>query len=242
MSNNFHLAPPKTVDGLLAVPIDIESIGVVFTFDGSSETGSADATITYMVGPTAGNPIFDLRQDITQAWLDSAIFPIAQLAHHNFGVSPFTDLRVIQAVQEADSVHKLRVQYNLALPNSQLGGRYLPALEWSAGPKLRFVFGLSDLNRAHYAEAWLPANLVFDQYSIDLEIQVINTMASHSVITNGVVTSVGPNHWRRGTDSPSRITDNSRTAAARFEDLSPGSAAAAGRRQAFDSSAHSWDR
>ena len=35
MFKNFHLAPPpKTVDGLLAVPIDIESIVAVFTFDG----------------------------------------------------------------------------------------------------------------------------------------------------------------------------------------------------------------
>jgi len=197
VSTNFHLAPPpKTVDGLLAVPVDIESIGVVFTFDGSTETASAEATITYVVGPTAGNPIFDLRQDITQAWLDGVLFPVAQLAHHNFGVGLFTDLRVIQAVQGAGSVHTLKVQYNLALPDSQLGGSYLPVLEWSAGPKLRFVFGLSDLNRARYAEAWLPANLLFDQYSINLEIQIINTMASHSVITNGIVTSVGPNHWQ----------------------------------------------
>jgi hypothetical protein len=197
MSANFHLAPPpKTVDGLMAVPIDIESIEAVFTFDGAAETVSADATITYTVGPTAGNPIFDLRQDITQAWLDGVLFSVAQLAHHNFGVGGFTDLRVIEAVQAAGSVHTLRVQYNLSLPNSQLGGSYLPALEWSAGPKLRFVFGLSDLNRARYAEAWLPANLVFDQFSINLEIQIINTMAAHSVITNGAVTSLGLNHWQ----------------------------------------------
>jgi hypothetical protein len=203
MSENFHLAPPpKTVDGLLAVPIDIESIGAAFTFDGSTETASADATITYTVGPTAGNPIFDLRQDITQAWLDSVLFPITQLAHHNFGVDPFTDLRVIEATQAAGSVHTLRVQYDLALPNSQLGGSYLPALEWSAGPKLRLVFGLSDLNRARYAEAWLPANLIFDQYSINLEIQIINTTAAHSVITNGVVTNLGLNHWQ--TSFPAR--------------------------------------
>jgi hypothetical protein len=203
MSENFHLAPPpKTVDGLLAVPIDIESIGAVFTFDGRTETASADATITYTVGPTAGNPIFDLRQDITQAWLDSVLFPITQLAHHNFGVDPFTDLRVIEAAQAAGSIHTLRVQYDLAVPNSQLGGSYLPALEWSAGPKLRFVFGLSDLNRARYAEAWLPANLVFDQHSINLEIQIINTTAAHSVITNGVVTNLGLNHWQ--TSFPAR--------------------------------------
>lgn len=197
MSTNFHLAPPpKTVDGLLAVPVDIQSIEAVFTFDGSAETASADATITYTVGPDAGNPIFDLRQEITQAWIDGVIFPVAQLAHHNFGAVPFTDLRVIEAVQAAGSVHTLRVQYDLALPNSQLGGSYLPILSWSAGPSLTFAFGLSDLNRARYAEAWLPANLIFDQYSIDLEISIINTMAAHSVITNAAVTALGANHWQ----------------------------------------------
>lgn len=197
MSTNFHLAPlPKTVDGLMAVPIDIESIEAVFTFDGATETASADATITYTVGPTAGNPIFDLRQTITQAWLDGGVFSVAQLAHHPFGVGSFTDLRVVEAVQAAGSVHTLRVQYNLGIPNSQLGGSYLPALEWTAGPKLSFVFGLSDLNRGRYAEAWLPANLIFDQYSINLEIQIINTMATHTVITNGITTNLGSSHWQ----------------------------------------------
>ena len=197
MSTNFHLAPPsKTVDGLLAVPIDIQTIAAVFTFDGAAQTAVADATITYTVGPYAGNPIFDLRQDITQAWLDGVTFAVAKMAHHNFGGIPFTDLRVIESVQAAGSVHTLRVQYNLALPDSELGGSYPPALQWSAGPKLEFVFGLSDLYRARYAEAWLPANLVFDQYSIDLEIQIVNTMAAHSVITNGIATSPGLNHWQ----------------------------------------------
>ena len=87
MSTNFHLAPPsKTVDGLLSVPIDIESINAVFNFDGAAQTAVADATITYTVGPTAGNPIFDIRQNITAAWVDGVVLPVAKLAHHNFGV------------------------------------------------------------------------------------------------------------------------------------------------------------
>lgn len=197
MSTNFHLAPPsKTVDGLLAVPIDIQSINAVFTFNGAALTATADATIVYTVGPTAGNPIFDLRQNITQAWVDGAVFPVAQLAHHNFGVGPLTNLRVIESVQAAGSVHTLRVRYDLAVPNSQLGGSYLPALDWLAGPKLRFVFGFSDLYKARYAEAWLPANLIFDQYSIDLEVQITGTMAAHSVITNGAITNIALNHWK----------------------------------------------
>ena len=196
MATNFHLAPPaKTVDGLLAVAIDIVSITASFVFDAAAQTAVADATITYEVGPTAGNPIFDLRQTITQAWLDGAVFPVAQLAHHGFGSGAFTDLRVLEAVQSAGSVHTLRVIYNLALPNSQLGGSYLPVIEWTAGPRLRFVFGLSDLNRARYVEAWLPANLPFDQYSITLAVQITGTLALHSVISNGVVTALGVNQW-----------------------------------------------
>lgn len=197
MSTNFHLAPPsKVVDGLMAVPIDIQSIEAIFTFDGAAETAFADATIRYAVGPIAGNPIFDLRQNISQAWLDNVLFPVDRLVHHNFGNGPFSDLRVIESAQPVGSVHTLRVQYNLGNPDSQLGGSYLPILEWSAGPKLLFVFGLSDLNRARYIEAWLPANLIFDQYCINLEIQIVNTIIAHSIITNGIVTSLGLNHWR----------------------------------------------
>lgn len=205
MATNFHLAPPpKTVDGLVAVPIDIQTIDAMLVFDGAASAATGDATITYTVGPSTGNPIFDLRQEITSAWLDGALFPAAQLAHHTFGSGNFTDLRVIESVQSAGSVHTLRVQYPLATPNSQLGGSYLPALEWSAGPRLRFVFGLSDLNRARYAEAWLPSNLIFDQFALTLEIQLVNTLVAHSVITNGIVTSLGTNHWR--IELPTRFT------------------------------------
>jgi hypothetical protein len=103
---------------------------------------------------------------------------------------------VIEAAQSAGSVHTLRVQYSLTTPDSQLGGSYLPAIAWSAGPRLRFVFGLSDLNKARYAEAWLPVNLIYDQFALTLEIQIINSGAAHSVITNGTLTWLGDNHWR----------------------------------------------
>jgi hypothetical protein len=123
MSTNFEIAPPpKLVDGLTAVPIDITSIDAALTFDAASQAATGDATITYEVGPTAGCPIFDLRQTIIGAWLDGAPIAPSLLAHHTFGTGPFTDLRVVESVQAAGSVHTLRVQYSLALPNSQLDG------------------------------------------------------------------------------------------------------------------------
>ena len=194
-TTNFDLAPPpKTVDGLLGVPIDISSVTASFVFDAGNRTAVADATITYQVGPTSGYPFFDLRQTITQAWLDDAAFPVAQLAHHVFGSGSFTDLRVIESLQVAGSTHKLRVTYDLAMPNAQLLNGYLPALEW-IGSELLLVFGMSDLKRARYAEAWLPANLQFDQYRTDLSLRIDNAPGAHAVITNGTVTSVGVNHW-----------------------------------------------
>lgn len=205
MADNFHLAPPaRSLDGLLAVPIDITRIDASFVFDASSSTASADATITYTVGPTAGHPIFDLRQAITQAWLDGVPLPVAQLAHHGFGAGSFTDLRVIEVEQAAGSVHTLRVAYLLGVPDAQLGGGYLPALAWDPGPRLRLVFGLSDLSRGRYVEGWLPANLIFDQFGIHLQIRIDGTDVAHSVLSNGNTTQLAENHW--AIEFPDRFT------------------------------------
>jgi hypothetical protein len=194
---NFEIAPPpKTVDGLLAVPIDISAIAATVQFDLATSSATADATITYTVGPTAGNPIFDLRQTVTDAWLDGASFAPSLLAHHTFGSGPFTDLRVVESVQTAGSVHTLRVLYPLTLPDAETGGAYPPALDFTPGPRVRFTLGMTDLFRARYLEAWLPANLLFDQYQIDLDLHVLNTPVAHSVITNGTATLLGTNHWQ----------------------------------------------
>ena len=66
MPTNFDLAPPaKDVDGLHAVPIDIQQIHALLEFDASTQTGAGDATLEFVMGPEAGCPIFDLRQTIT---------------------------------------------------------------------------------------------------------------------------------------------------------------------------------
>lgn len=205
MPTNFHIAPPpKTVDGLFAVPMDIQSINGNITFNASTSSATADITIDYIVGPSAGRPFFDLRQNISSAWLDGSLFPVAHLATHNFDSTIYTTLRIIDSEQAALSYHTLRLQYDLAVPQSQLGGSYIPVLEWLAGPSLKFVFGLSDLNAARYLEAWIPANLPFDQYSIELDIVITNTLVAHTVISNASVTATGTNQWHL--EFPSRFS------------------------------------
>lgn len=56
---NFHLSlPVKPVDGLVAVPIDIQHITAKLTFDGAVESGNGDAPLEFIMGPQNGNPIF----------------------------------------------------------------------------------------------------------------------------------------------------------------------------------------
>jgi hypothetical protein len=193
---DFHLAPPATtVDGLLAVPIDVQQVQAVVVLDGGTSTAQADVTMSYAVGPTGGNPLFDLRQTIGQAWLDGSAINPALLASHDVGAGAFSTIRVMGVVQSAGSVHTLRLVYPLGTPQSELGGQYPPVLQWTAGPRVRWTFGMSDLNAGRYLEAWLPSNLIFDQFPVDLEIQLNGTAVAHSLITNGAVTTLGSNHW-----------------------------------------------
>jgi hypothetical protein len=193
---NFDLAPPsKTVDGLKAVPIDIQKITATLTFDGATSSGDGDATLEFTTGGVSGNPIFDLRQTITSAWLDGVALPAAKLAHHDFGGGADAKLRIVESVLPANSTHKLRVKYTLGAPQASQAGSYLPAMTWSGGPRLAFNFGFTDLGAGRYLEAWIPANLIFDQFELVLTLRVLNTAIAHTVITNGTVASLGTNHW-----------------------------------------------
>src|SRR5712691_9101834 len=145
MALNFDLAPPaKTVDGLVAVPIDIQKITASLIFDGATSSGKGDATVEFTTGPQNGNPIFDLRQTITAAWLDGASLPVAQLAHHDFGGGTDAELRIVESILPSGTTHTLRVTYSLGTPQASTFGTYLPGLTWSAGPRLAFNFGFTD--------------------------------------------------------------------------------------------------
>jgi hypothetical protein len=193
---NFELAPPgRDVDGLHAVPIDIQRITAHLVFDGATQASTGDATLEFTAGTEDGCPIFDLRQTITGVWLDGAPVAVAKAASHDFGGGSGAGMRVLAQVLTAGTAHTLRVTYTLGIPQASTAGSYQPGLSWSAGPRLSFNFGFTDLGPGRYLESWVPANLIFDQYEVILELEVRNTAIAHSLITNGSVTSMGSNHW-----------------------------------------------
>jgi hypothetical protein len=195
-SVDFANAPPPTViDGRLAVAMHIQDLRAVVTMDAARSSGQVEATMTYAVGPVSGLPIFDLRQTVRSCRLDGVAIDPSRIAARDVGAGPASTVRIIDVVQQAGSVHRLSTSYRLAMPAADLGGGYPPVLTWSAGPRLRWSFAMSDLSAGRYLEAWFPSNLPFDQFPATLEIRIVGTPIAHAVITNGDVTVVGANWW-----------------------------------------------
>ena len=187
--------PPIRVDGQLVVPLHIIDLVARVVFDGGKQAATADATMTYVVGPTAGSPFFDLRQTVDRCWLDGHEIDPALVSSRDVGAGPFSTVRVIDVAQRARSVHRLRIRYRLDIPCAGLGGAYPPRLTWTAGPRLRWSIAMSDLKPGRYLEAWFPSNLPFDQFPFALDLRLVGTPIRHAIITNGEVVAMQRNGW-----------------------------------------------
>ena len=196
MGVNFDLAPPPiTVDGATAGAVDIERIDASLLFDAAAGAGHGDATVAFVVGPTAGRPVLDLRQSVGAVWLDGMTVDPSDFALHGVGGGDHAEVRVLARHLAAGSAHTLRVTYDLGPPQASPAGSYQPALTFEPGPRVAFNVGMTDLGGGRYLEAWVPANLIFDQFELHLDVRVTGTTVAHSVITNGTVTPVATNRW-----------------------------------------------
>lgn len=193
----FRDAPPPTrVGGRKAVPVHIVGLDVELQMDTTHSTARVDATMTYRLGPHDGHPVFDLRQSVEQCWIDGVPFDPSVLAKWDAGhPDPFSSVRVIDRCQAAGSLHRLRLRYTLGRPAADLRGAYPPMLTFGPGRRVRWSAGMADLYAGRYLEAWFPANLPFDHFPFRLQLEVTGTRAPHAFITNGHVTTLGPNKW-----------------------------------------------
>jgi hypothetical protein len=193
----FAPPPKKLVRGGLAVPIDIEAISAQLTFDARAHAVAGEAVLRFRHGVEDGFPIFDLRQPVTAAWLDGRPLEPGSVDFHRFGARREQALRMVRRELMAGGQHELRVGYLLAAPPllaSKAGG-YQPELTWGDGGRVNFNFGFTDLGGGRYLEAWVPANLIYDRFALELELRLLHTATPHAVVTNGTVSEESRNHW-----------------------------------------------
>ncbi len=206
MPTNFDLAPvPKVLaGGVVAVPMDIQHVDATIDIDAGAHAAASTASLQFVSGSATGSPVFDLRQTIDDIRLDGISLGPGGAPLRDFGGGAGAELRVLDASVAPGTAHTLDVDYGLGAPQSPPGGSYGPALEYLAGGGVRLSFGFTDLAPARYLEAWIPSNLLFDQFSLRLVLRITGTALPHTVVTNGAVAVLGSNHWQ--IDWPDRTT------------------------------------
>ncbi|MBT4465562.1 MAG: hypothetical protein HOD03_02640 [Planctomycetes bacterium] len=189
-SNNDYAPPVIEVDGLRGIPIDILSVDSQMVFDFASKSVSVISDMNFKMIGEKGFPLFDLRQEITSASLNGEDIDIAKLAAHDFGKGAGT-MRIIESECAMKVVNVLHLEYTLSKPSS-------PAaidIKWDKAG-MTFDTWYSDLNPGRYAEQWFPANLLYDQHPLNVDLKLVGAESEHLMITNGATTVVAKHDWQ----------------------------------------------
>lgn len=188
-----HARAPKTLwDGLTAVPIDVLEVEARFVFDMSEGTGNGTATMNFALGDEAGSPAFDLRQTLDYVELNGESIHPADVGFHDFyAADSLSGLRVANVVLEPCTANELYVEYPIEEP---WAGRATPPV-FEAG-ELTWGFAHSDLWPGRLVEQWLPAYLMYDQFRLTVEVEVLGTATPHTLISNGAIEAIGARHWQ----------------------------------------------
>jgi len=183
---------PKVVDGLYAVPVDIQTLDGTVVLDGYQQTGRAGARVTFRLGSAGGMPILDLRQTPDLLELDGEPISPQGFAHHDFGAQWHGRLRVVERSLAPCTSHTLVVDYDLGAPASPEAR----PVDWAAGSsEVRWDFWFTDLEPGRYLEMWFPANLIYDRFTFGLALD-LRSDADHAVISNAEVFDLGPGLWQ----------------------------------------------
>ncbi len=184
-----HKAPPPLqVDGLIGTPIDIQELRGTFVFDATTRTARARAEMVFEM-TADGLPLFDLRQDIDRLVLNGEEIETGLAAAHEVGPNTGT-MRILEQELAAGASHNLVFEYELERPQAPRAAD----IGWSEG-SLSWDTWFSDLNPGRYLEMWMPANLLYDRFSLELELELVGLEADHELITNAAIEERGRYHW-----------------------------------------------
>lgn len=186
--------PAVRVEGVPAVPIDVESVDATIVLDAAAKVGAVDATMQFVMGGVEGFPVLDLRQNAEHIALNGAPVDPLDFPLVDFGGGMDAEMRLLRATAGACSEQTLELAYTLATPQAPGGAT---GVEWDPKEaRVRWNFNLRDGAAARFMEQWLPANLIHDSHPITLDIELVGGAVPHTVVTNAEVeVLVEGAHW-----------------------------------------------
>ncbi len=190
---DFRFAPPPSeAYGLKRVFADVDRLEARAVFDVATQKADASATLYFQMGDEAGNPVFDLRQQITYAELDGVPMEDPNWALRFRGFESGS-LRATDARLDACTSHELYLEYELGEPLPDVQNGTAPI--WKTGA-VEWGLKLYDVWEGRLLEQWFPASLMNDLFDFTLEIEITNATADHTLMTNGEAEVLGANHWQ----------------------------------------------
>lgn len=183
---NFDLAPNSFYfkKGKKAVFIDIKNAKHEINYDTKWRSASSITTINF-VTKEDGYPLFDLVPRVRRIYLDGQRIKAKKIKlPHKSGKA-----RVMKHFTKAGE-HRV-VIYHKIRKIARFGVKF--------GWFKRSVdsgFFIRDLKARRFLEQFLPTNLEYDQYPIELDVRVSGTNRTHTVIANGKLQSITNNHFK----------------------------------------------
>ncbi len=171
------------------MPVDVGRVRAAVRFDVATREAEVSATMSFTSGDREGRPVFDLRQDVDEAFFDGRPLPPEALRYRSTGAGDEARVRAVDLVCDPGSRHELVLRYRLGLP--QATGA-VPVAWAPSGDGVTFDLWMSDLEPGRYLEMWFPANLCHDELALELDIEVNGSDRPHTVLANGAVRQSAP--------------------------------------------------
>lgn len=193
--NDLAYAPPSFTDkaGRKVVFVDFTRAAYRLEFDAHEETRKATAfsEIAFLCD-AEGHPAISLSQEEVSVSVDgqgvTLVYPDCPEKRGLFK---------ILSTPVSPGAHVLTVESKL-----DREGPYGLPVKWRSRPTgVECIFNMSDreLESGGYLEAFLPSNYNFDHFRMSLSVTIRNARTTHSVYSNGSVTSIesrAGEHWK----------------------------------------------
>jgi hypothetical protein len=160
-----------------AVFVDVTDIKTTIEYNISTSEVSAQTTVSF-IQSVEGSPIFDLAPETTKVLIDSKETTLTKASLPG----NVSTVRVLGLILKPGK-HELYVENKISK-----NVRFI-------GSGVKSAFWMSDLSDRRYLEQYLPANLEYDQYKMDFEVEVIGATGEHQILANGEVKKLAKNHF-----------------------------------------------
>lgn len=169
-----------TISGEKHVPMNFITQDLYLTFDPAAQKFLGHSKITFNL-VEEGHPFFELQGTLKNISVDGLKVTSTTITDPDGQKQSYISLNEVFSDR---AVHT--VEFDYELPSTQVT---------YTGGGVRFLTDMTDLN-GKFFEYWGPCGFEEDQFIMNLTITVNNTTSSHTLRTNGKITSNGPAQWK----------------------------------------------